>query len=139
MTPSNPEEWRSPSRLVVLVNGDSASASEITTAALHDYHRATVVGDKTFGKGSVQVDFPLPDGADLHLTVERWYRPNGDHRGSGITPTGRCRWPTRTRASSSTHSHRRPAATPSCRLRWLCWVRDRPHERTQTNTLRPDP
>jgi carboxyl-terminal processing protease len=46
-----------------------------------------VAGDKTFGKGSVQVDFPLPDGADLHLTVERWYGPNGESiEGSGITP-----------------------------------------------------
>ncbi len=73
--------------LVVLVNGDSASASEITTAALRDYHRATVVGEKTFGKGSVQVDYPLPGGADLHLTVERWYGPDGESiEGSGITP-----------------------------------------------------
>ena len=73
--------------MAVLVDGDSASAAEITAAALHDYHRATVVGEKTFGKGSVQVDFPLPDGADLHLTVERWYGPNGESiEGSGITP-----------------------------------------------------
>jgi carboxyl-terminal processing protease len=73
--------------MAVLVDGDSASAAEISAAALHDYHRATVVGDKTFGKGSVQVDFPLPDGADLHLTVERWYGPNGESiEGSGITP-----------------------------------------------------
>ncbi len=73
--------------MAVLVDGESASAAEITAAALHDYHRATVVGDRTFGKGSVQVDFPLPDGADLHLTVERWYGPNGESiEGSGITP-----------------------------------------------------
>ncbi len=73
--------------MAVLVDGDSASAAEITAAALRDYHRATVVGDRTFGKGSVQVDFPLPDGADLHLTVERWYGPNGESiEGSGITP-----------------------------------------------------
>ncbi|HEY7926878.1 MAG TPA: S41 family peptidase [Candidatus Dormibacteraeota bacterium] len=73
--------------MVVLVDGDTASAAEITTAALHDYHRATVVGAKTFGKGSVQVDFPLPDGADLHLTVERWYGPSGETiEGKGVTP-----------------------------------------------------
>jgi carboxyl-terminal processing protease len=73
--------------MVVLVNGDSASAAEITAAALHDYHRAMVVGEKTFGKGSVQVDFPLPDGTDLHLTVERWYGPNGESiEGSGVIP-----------------------------------------------------
>jgi carboxyl-terminal processing protease len=72
---------------VVLVNGDSASAAEITTAALRDYHRASIVGQKTFGKGSVQVDFPLPDGADLHLTVERWYGPDNENiDGTGIGP-----------------------------------------------------
>lgn len=74
-------------RLVVLVDGESASASEITTAALRDDGRATVVGEKTFGKGSVQVDFPLPGGADLHLTVERWFGPRGESiEGTGITP-----------------------------------------------------
>jgi carboxyl-terminal processing protease len=73
--------------MAVLVDGNSASAAEITTAALRDYHRATIVGQKTFGKGSVQVDFPLPDGGDLHLTVERWYGPAGESiEGSGITP-----------------------------------------------------
>jgi carboxyl-terminal processing protease len=72
---------------VVLVNGGSASASEIVTAALRDYHRATVVGTTTYGKGSVQLDFPLPDGSDLHLTVEKWYGPDGESiDGTGITP-----------------------------------------------------
>lgn len=65
-------------RLVVLVDGDSASASEIVAAALKDYGRATLVGEKTLGKGSVQRDFPLPDGTDLHLTVEKWYGPHGE-------------------------------------------------------------
>jgi carboxyl-terminal processing protease len=74
-------------KMVVLVDGDSASASEIVAAALHDYHRATLVGAKTFGKGSVQEDFPLPGGADLHLTVERWFGPDGESiDGTGITP-----------------------------------------------------
>ena len=74
-------------KLVVLVDGDSASASEIVAAALHDYNRAQLVGEKTFGKGSVQEDFPLPGGADLHLTVERWFGPDGESiDGTGITP-----------------------------------------------------
>ena len=74
--------------LVVLVDGGTASASEIVTAALRDYHRATVVGVTTYGKGSVQLDFPLPDGSDLHLTVEKWYGPDGESiDGTGITPT----------------------------------------------------
>jgi len=74
-------------KLVVLVDGDSASASEIVAAALHDYDRGQLVGEKTFGKGSVQEDFPLPGGADLHLTVERWFGPDGESiDGTGITP-----------------------------------------------------
>jgi carboxyl-terminal processing protease len=73
--------------LVVLVNGGSASASEIVTAALRDYHRATVVGTTSYGKGSVQLDFPLPDGSDLHLTVEKWYGPGAESiDGTGISP-----------------------------------------------------
>jgi carboxyl-terminal processing protease len=74
-------------KLVVLVDGDSASASEIVAAALHDYKRGTLVGQRTFGKGSVQEDFPLTDGSDLHLTVERWFGPNGESiDGTGIAP-----------------------------------------------------
>jgi carboxyl-terminal processing protease len=74
-------------KMVVLVDENSASASEIVAAALHDYHRGTLVGQRTFGKGSVQEDFPLPDGSDLHLTVERWFGPNGESiDGTGITP-----------------------------------------------------
>jgi carboxyl-terminal processing protease len=73
--------------LVVLVDGATASAAEIVTAALRDYHRATIVGARTYGKGSVQVDYTLPNGDDLHLTVERWYGPSGESiDGTGITP-----------------------------------------------------
>jgi carboxyl-terminal processing protease len=73
--------------MAVLVDNGSASAAEITTAALRDYHRATIIGQQTFGKGSVQLDFPLPDGSDLHLTVERWYGPDGESiEGGGIAP-----------------------------------------------------
>ena len=70
--------------LVVLVNGNSASASEIVAGALQVSGRAKLVGVKTYGKGSVQRDFSLPNGADLHLTVQRWYLSNGttiDHKG----------------------------------------------------------
>ncbi len=73
--------------LVVLVNANSASASEITAGALQVDHRARLVGTTTFGKGSVQLDFPLNDGSDLHLTIKRWYLSNGvtiDHK--GLTP-----------------------------------------------------
>ena len=63
--------------LVVLVNANSASASEIVSGSLQVHKRATLVGVKTFGKGSVQQDFVLGDGADLHLTIKRWYLPDG--------------------------------------------------------------
>lgn len=73
--------------LVVLVDANSASSAEIVAGSLQVHGRAKLVGTKTFGKGSVQQDFELSDGADLHLTVERWYLPNGqtiDHK--GLTP-----------------------------------------------------
>ncbi|HZW33908.1 MAG TPA: S41 family peptidase [Isosphaeraceae bacterium] len=66
--------------LVVLVNQNSASASEIVSAALQDHHRATVVGQRTYGKGSVQNIFELDDGNSvLKLTVASYYRPSGEN------------------------------------------------------------
>ncbi|HUZ90253.1 MAG TPA: S41 family peptidase [Candidatus Acidoferrales bacterium] len=70
--------------LVVLVNGNTASASEIVSGSLQRHGRAKLVGVKTFGKGSVQQDFTLGSGGDLHLTVEHWFLPGGisvDQRG----------------------------------------------------------
>ena len=64
--------------LVVLVDGGSASASEIVTGALRDRHRATVVGTNTFGKGLVQEVEPLSNGGYLDLTVANYYLPGGD-------------------------------------------------------------
>ncbi len=73
--------------LVVLVDANSASAAEIVAGSLQVHHRAKLVGTVTFGKGSVQQDFPLSDGADIHLTVKRWYLPNGQTIDKkGLTP-----------------------------------------------------
>lgn len=71
----------------LLVDENSASASEIVAGALQDHHRATLVGKKTFGKGLVEQDFPLRNGGDLHLTIAYWYRPSGKSINLlGITP-----------------------------------------------------
>ena len=63
--------------LLVLVNGNTASAAEIVAGSLQSHHRGRLIGTKTFGKGSVQVDYPLRDGSDLHLTVQHWFLPDG--------------------------------------------------------------
>ena len=62
--------------LYILVNGGSASAAEILAGALQDHKRATLVGQKTFGKGSVQDIIPLKAGAGLRLTIAEWLTPN---------------------------------------------------------------
>lgn len=73
--------------IVVLVNLGTASAAEIVSGCLQDLHRAVILGEKTFGKGSVQTIFPLKDGSALKLTVAKYYTPS--HRvihEHGITP-----------------------------------------------------
>jgi carboxyl-terminal processing protease len=64
-------------KLVVLVNRGSASASEILAGALQHYKRAVIVGERTFGKGTVQEPETLPQGAGLHVTISRWLLPDG--------------------------------------------------------------
>ncbi len=73
--------------LVVLVNGNTASASEIVAGAIQDHGRGVLVGDKTFGKGSVQNVIPLSDGSSLHVTVAQWLTPKGRQiSGQGLMP-----------------------------------------------------
>ncbi|MBQ3348553.1 S41 family peptidase [Candidatus Saccharibacteria bacterium] len=74
-------------KTIVLVNGTTASASEIVAGALQDYGKATVVGEKTYGKGVVQNLVELSDGATLKVTVAEWYTPNDRSiNKEGITP-----------------------------------------------------
>jgi carboxyl-terminal processing protease len=73
--------------LVVLVNGGTASASEIVSGAIQDKGRGVLVGTKTYGKGSVQNVIPLSDGSSLHVTIAEWLTPNGRQiTGQGLMP-----------------------------------------------------
>ncbi len=97
--------------MVVLVDRDTASASEIVTAALQDHRRATVVGTHTYGKGVFQELEPLSGGGAIKITVGEYFTPNGRNlggggvkEGAGITPEVRCR----------------RAWTPNTASKWRC-------------------
>ena len=79
--------WARTLPMVVLVNGGSASASEIVAGALQDHKRAVIMGTQTFGKGSVQTILPLNNGTAIKLTTSRYYTPNGRSiQAKGIEP-----------------------------------------------------
>ena len=84
---ANPGDLLNGKPLVVMVNGGSASASEIVAGALQDHHRGVLVGSKTFGKGSVQTVLPLQNDSAIKLTTARYYTPSGKSiQAEGINP-----------------------------------------------------
>jgi len=73
--------------LIILVNHNTASASEIVAGALRDNSRAILIGDQTYGKGSVQHIYDLGDGSSLHVTAAEWFTPNRHQlTGHGLVP-----------------------------------------------------
>ena len=81
-------------KLGVLINNRSASAAEVFTAAMKELNRATIIGDKSYGKGVVQKLFPLENGAALQMTVSHYLTPNGHAiDGQGIVPNIQFPWP----------------------------------------------
>ena len=84
---ANTEDTLHNAPIVVLINGGSASASEIVAGALQDNHRAVIVGTKSFGKGSVQTVLPIDESRGIKLTTALYYTPNGNSiQAKGITP-----------------------------------------------------
>jgi carboxyl-terminal processing protease len=105
--------------LVVVVDGGSASAAEIVAGALRDQERARLVGQKTFGKGSVQLIHELADRSSLHVTNAHWLTPRGDQiTGLGLTPEvsvadGEDPLPAALAALPSMQEARRPSEAPA--------------------------
>ena len=73
--------------MVVLINGNSASASELFSGAIKDYGIATMIGETTFGKGIIQSIYRLPDGSGMKFTTQEYLTPNGNHiHEIGVSP-----------------------------------------------------
>ena len=120
-------EWKDDKRgLVVLVDRASASASEVLAAVLQERDRAVVIGENSFGKNTVQQQFPLGGRSVLRLTIGRWVTPEGQDFGiSGVTPTSRSRSPSMPRKASSWTGHS-PTSTPPLESVWRLMRRPAP-------------
>ncbi len=97
--------------IVLLVNDNTASAAEIFAGAMRDYNKATLLGTKTFGKGIVQLVFPLGDGTGLKLTSMHYYTPDGtDLHGEGLAPDVEVEWDTEGKAGEEGSDNQLDAA-----------------------------
>jgi carboxyl-terminal processing protease len=119
------------SPLVVLVDGGSASGSEIVAGALRDHRRATLMGERTFGKGSVQTVIPLRDGQALKLTTSRYFTPSGvSIHEKGIEPDVRL-----TVTAKAAVERAEPSASDAAVLSALQYLRDRGLAAQATQTV----
>jgi carboxyl-terminal processing protease len=92
---ANPGQWLPDTAVIILVDRGTASASEVMSGALQDHGRALVVGERTFGKGSVQSVLPLRNGAGIKLTTALYYTPSGRSiQAHGIEPDVAIEWET---------------------------------------------
>ncbi|MEQ8666260.1 MAG: S41 family peptidase [Rhodospirillales bacterium] len=116
---ASPGDMASGLPLVVLINGGAASASEIVAGALQENHRATVMGRRSFGKGSVQTITPLPIEGALRLTTARYYSPDGHSiQGNGVYPDVILALPTDAEAQPSTREADLPNALATTEAAW---------------------
>ncbi|MFH2009432.1 MAG: S41 family peptidase [bacterium] len=113
--------------IAVLINRGTASAAEIVAAALQDHGRATLLGEPSFGKGSMQSIIPLPDGSRLKLTIARYYRPSGHPiQNRGVHPKISVKSPGQGRPIPPSSALRLPGGTEHPPKAIPAWIRSDP-------------